>query len=79
MIYNKEYFKDKVLVIRTNEQLDKILSDFNCDKSDVKVKEFPMIVYGGRFESIEICEISIGNLSQLKCDPDFNRTIEEFK
>ena len=32
MKYDKEYFKDKVLVIRTQEQLDKILSDFECDK-----------------------------------------------
>lgn len=57
MKYDKEYFKDKVLVIRTQEQLDKILSDFECDKWDINVKEFPMIVYEGRFQGIDICDI----------------------
>lgn len=79
MKYDKEYFKDKVLVIRTQEQLDKLLNDFECDKSDINVKEFPMIVYEGRFKGIDISHISIGNLVQLKYDTDFSRTIEEFK
>lgn len=79
MKYDKDFFKDKVLIIREQGQLDKLLNDFECNKSEIDVKEFPMIVYEGRFKGIDISEISIGGLTQLKYDIDFSRSVVEFE
>lgn len=45
--YNREYFDDKVLILRRQEQLGKIMKDLGTDAVELTVKEFPMIVYQG--------------------------------
>ena len=85
MKFTREYFNDKVLVLRKQEQLDKILSDLqesgkleHSKIGEITVKTFPMLVYKGRFESIDIAEIEEGAVLQLKYDPDFNKRVVEF-
>lgn len=84
MKYTREYFNDTVLILRKQEHLDKLLSDLqeseNLEDSkmgEITVKNFPMLVYQGRFESIDIVEINESAVLQLKYDPDFNRRVVE--
>lgn len=78
MIYTRGYFKDVVLVLRNKEQLEKVLKDLNCDLTDeLMQKEFPVIVYMGLHESIDISEITEENLNKLKRDKDFSRRVFE--
>ncbi len=75
MIYTDEYLEDKVLIIRNEKDLNKILNDFNF-KDKGKLSNFPMIVYKDRF-SIDISEIQENNLKKLKKDKKFTRQIIE--
>ena len=77
--YTREYFDDKVLILRRQEQLDTILKSFNSNDSEIKVKNFPMIVYQGMHKSIDITEITESNLLELKYDKDFSRRIIELR
>lgn len=77
--YTREYFDDKVLILRRQEQLDSILKSFNSKDSEIKVKNFPMIVYQGMHKSIDITEITESNLLELKYDKDFSRRIIELR
>lgn len=78
-MYTREYFDDKVLIIRRQEQLEEILKSFSSEDIEIVVKNFPMIVYQGRFKSIDVSEISETNLNKLKCDKDFSRRIIELR
>ena len=77
--YTREYFDDKVLILRRQEQLDSILMSFNSNDSEIKVKNFPMIVYQGMHKSIDISEITESNLLALKYDNDFSKRIIELR
>ena len=78
MTYTRDCFKDVVLVLRTKEQLEKVLKDLECDLTDeLTNKEFPIIVYMGLHESIDISEITEENLNKLKRDKDFSRRVFE--
>ena len=77
--YTREYFDDKVLILRRQEQLDSILKSFNSKDSEIKVKNFPMIVYQGLHKSIDITEITESNLLELKYDKDFSKRIIELR
>ena len=75
MIYTDKYLKDKVLIIRNEKDLTKILNDFSF-KDKGKLSKFPMIVYKNRF-SIDISEIEENNLNKLKKDKKFSKQIIE--
>lgn len=81
MKYTREYFNDTVLILRKQEHLGKLLSDLqesdNTEMGEITVKKFPMLVYQGRFKSIEVVEIDESAVLQLKYDPDFNRRVME--
>ncbi len=77
--YTREYFDDKVLILRRQEQLQSVLESFNFKDSEIKVKEFPMIVYAGVHKSIDISEIIESNLNKLKCDKEFSKRIIELR
>ncbi len=77
--YTREYFDDKVLILRRQEQLQSVLESFNFKDSEIKVKEFPMIVYAGMYKSIDISEITESNLNKLKCDKEFSKRIIELR
>lgn len=82
--YTREYFNDTVVILRKQKHLDELLSDLRDSEklndsklSEITVKKFPMIVYQGRFKSIDISEIDESAVLQLKYDPDFNRRVIE--
>lgn len=75
MVYTDEYLEDKVLIIRNEDYLNKILNDFSF-KDKGNLSKFPMIVYKNRF-SIDISEIEETNLNKLKKDKKFSRQIIE--
>jgi len=75
--YTREYFDDKVLILRRQEQLDTILKSFNFKDSEINVKNFPMIVYQGMLKSIDVSEITESNLTKLKFDKDFSKSVIE--
>lgn len=81
MKYTREYFNDTVLILGKQEHLDKLLSDLqeseDTEIGEITVKKFPMLVYQGRFKSIEVVEIDESAVLQLKYDPDFNRRVIE--
>lgn len=78
-MYNREYFDDKVLILRKQEQLDIIMKDFGSPNFKLSVKQFPMIVYQGLHKSIDISEITESNLLELKYDKDFSKRIIELR
>ena len=78
-MYNREYFEDKVLILRRQEQLDTIMKDFGSPNFKLSIKEFPMIVYQGMHKSIDISEITESNLNKLKCDKEFSKRIIELR
>ncbi len=75
--YTREYFNDKVLILRRQEQLQEVLDSFDFELEEIKVKTFPMLVYKGLHESINISEITESNLNKLKCDKEFSKRIIE--
>ena len=77
--YTREYFEDKVLILRSQEQLVSILKSFNSKDSEINVKNFPMIVYQGHHKSIDVSEITEGNLTKLKFDKDFSKRVIELR
>lgn len=77
MVYTDEFLKDKVLIIRNEKDLNKVLNDFNF-KDKGKLSNFPMIVYKNRF-SIDISEIEEKNLNKLKKDKKFSKQIVDLK
>ena len=85
MKFTREFFEDRVLIIRNREQLDRVLGDLEVSGKlehskigEITVKTFPMLVYKGRFESIDIAEIEEDAVLQLKYDPDFSKRVVEF-
>lgn len=82
--YTREYFDDAVLILRKQEHLDTLLSYLQKSEDsktgEITIKKFPMLVYKGRFDSIDVSEIEEGAVLQLKYDPDFNkRVIEKYE
>ena len=76
--YTKEYFEGKVLVVRRQEQIDKIKEDLEA-KAELKPLTFPVIIYQGLYKSIDVSEITEQNLNKLKCDKEFSRRIIELR
>ena len=74
--YTKDYFEGKVLVVRRQEQIDKIKEDLEV-KAELKPLTFPVIIYQGLHKSIDVSEITEQNLNKLKCDKEFSRRIVE--
>ena len=77
MKYTREFFEDRVLIIRNQEQLDRVLEDLETTWEDLSVKTFPLLAYQGRFKSIDISEIEESAALQLKYDSDFSKTVVE--
>lgn len=75
--YNEEFFNTNVLVIRQQFQIEELLKNFKEQTVKLNVKEFPMIVYQGLHQSIDISEITENNLTKLKSDKSFKRKIVE--
>lgn len=80
MKYSREYFADKVLIVRRLEQLQIVLKDLEttADISTITT-EFPSIIYQAQHKSIDISGISEENLLKLKSDKDFGRRIIELR
>lgn len=76
MKYTREYFEDKVVVVRNLSQFQEILNDLAISKLEIAM-EYPSIVYQGLHKSIDISGITEENLLKLKYDPDFSRTVIE--
>jgi hypothetical protein len=79
MKFTREFFEDKVLIIRNQEQLNRVFEDLETIGEELSVKTFPMIAYQGRFKSIDISEIEESAVLQLKYDSDFSKTVIEIK
>ena len=77
MKYTREFFEDRVLIIRNQEQLNRVLGDLETTGEDLSVKTFPMLAYQGRFKSIDISEIEESAVLQLKYDSDFSKKVVE--
>ena len=76
--YTEDYFEGKVLVVRRQEQIDKIKEDLET-KVELKPLTFPVIIYQGLYNSIDVSEITDENLNKLKCDKEFSRRIIELR
>ena len=76
MIYSREWFEDKVVIIRKPEHLEILKGALKITK-DIEV-EYPSIVYKG-INSIDIRGITEENLLKLKTDKDFTRKIIEMR
>ena len=76
--YTKEYFEGKVLVVRRQEQINKIKEDLEVTV-ELKPLTFPVIIYQGLYSSIDVSEITEENLLKLKCDKEFSRRIIELR
>ena len=76
--YTKEYFEGKVLVVRRQEQINKIKEDLEVTV-ELKPLTFPVIIYQGLHSSIDVSEITEENLLKLKCDKEFSRRIIELR
>ena len=76
--YTKEYFEGKVLVVRRQEQINKIKEDLEVTV-ELKPLTFPVIIYQGLHNSIDVSEITEENLLKLKCDKEFSRRIIELR
>lgn len=76
--YTKDYFEGKVIVVRRQEQIDKIKEDLEV-KAELKPLTFPVIIYQGLHKSIDVSEITEQNLNKLKCDKEFSRRIIELR
>ena len=74
----KEYFEGKVLVVRRQEQINKIKEDLEVIV-ELKPLTFPVIIYQGLYNSIDVSEINEENLLKLKCDKEFSRRIIELR
>ena len=77
MKYTREFFEDRVLIIRNQEQLNCVLGDLETTWEDLSVKTFPILAYQGRFKSIDISEIEESAVLQLKYDSDFSKNVVE--
>lgn len=77
MKFTREFFEDRVLIIRNQEQLNQVLEDLETTGEELSVKTFPMLAYQGRFKSIDISEIEESAALQLKYDSDFSKTVVE--
>ena len=76
--YTKEYFEGKVLVVRRQEQINKIKEDLEATV-ELKPLTFPVIIYQGLYSSIDVSEITEEDLLKLKCDKEFSRRIIELR
>lgn len=76
-MYSKDFFNNTVLVVRNKEQLEKILSDLNVKNLEISNKTYPIIIYQGLNQSIDMSEIEESSLLKLKYDNEFNRKIIE--
>ena len=76
--YTEEYFEGKVLVVRRQEQINKIKEDLEVTV-ELKPLTFPVIIYQGLYSSIDVSEITEENLLKLKCDKEFSRRIVELR
>lgn len=77
MKYTREFFEDRALIIRNQEQLNRVLGDLETTWEDLSVKTFPILAYQGRFKSIDISEIEESAVLQLKYDSDFSKNVVE--
>ena len=76
--YTEDYFEGKVLVVRRQEQINKIKEDLEVTV-ELKPLTFPVIIYQGLYNSIDVSEITEENLLKLKCDKEFSRRIIELR
>ena len=76
--YTEEYFEGKVLVVRRQEQINKIKEDLEVTV-ELKPLTFPVVIYQGAYSSIAVAEITEENLLKLKCNREFSRSIIELR
>ena len=62
--YTEDYFEGKVLVVRRQEQINKIKEDLEVTV-ELKPLTFPVIIYQGLYNSIDVSEITEENLLKL--------------